>query len=84
MLRQVLHIPICATCRAVNLSNNPAQFLDNCYFPRPLSFCFIGTEVASEPYVPMSEVAVVWACRAGLFRLFLAAEGADALLKTVG
>ncbi len=35
-LRQVLHIPISATCRALNLSKNPAQFLDNYYFPRPL------------------------------------------------
>ncbi len=37
-LPQVLHIPICATCRASNLSKNPAQSLDNYYFPRPLGF----------------------------------------------
>ncbi len=36
-LRQVLHISICATCRALNLSKSPAQSLDNYYFPRPLS-----------------------------------------------
>ncbi len=34
-LRQVLHILIFATCRALNLSKNPAQSLDNYYFPWP-------------------------------------------------
>ncbi len=38
-LRQVLHIPICATCRALNLNKNPAQSLDNYFFPRPLHRC---------------------------------------------
>ncbi len=28
-LRHVLHISICGTCRALNLSKNPAQSLDN-------------------------------------------------------
>ncbi len=74
-LRQLLHIPICATCRALNLSNNPAQYLDNYYFPRPLTSTHCLSVIVLVFFLPLATPIAVAALNATDDAIVVAVDG---------